>query len=106
MTWPVDFADWADIPLAVNMDMSKVVTFEACFLVVGWLQERRASMGTLWMVPVVSSSWRSSACWRVNSVSGERGEEDAKGRGWWSVDVVISLMYRSTSFTNSGISNW
>ena len=58
------------------------------------------------MVPVVSTSWQSSACWRVNSVLGESGEEDAEGRVYGLVDMVISLMYCSTSPMSSGICNW
>ena len=30
-----DFADWTDVPLTVDVDMSKVVAFKASFTVVG-----------------------------------------------------------------------
>ena len=55
------------------------------------------------MVPVVLTLWQRSVHWRVNSVSGESGEEDAEGRGCGLVDIVISLMYHSTALINSGI---
>ena len=57
----------------------------------------------LWMVPVVSTSWQSSACSRVNLVSGESGEEDVEGRGCRLVEVVRSLTYLSTLSTNLGM---
>ena len=33
MAGVVDFANWADVPLAVDMNMAKVVAFEAQFMV-------------------------------------------------------------------------
>ena len=33
MTWPINFTNRADIPLAVGTDMPQVMTFEASFLV-------------------------------------------------------------------------
>ena len=44
--------------------------------------------------------------WRVNSTSGESGEEEADGRGCGLVDVVNSLTYRSMSSANLGICSW
>ena len=45
MPWAVDFANGANIPLAVNADMTKVVTFEA-------------SLGVAWMVTVKWTVYR------------------------------------------------
>ena len=33
MSWAVDFAYWADVPLAINMNMAKMVAFKAGFRV-------------------------------------------------------------------------
>lgn len=48
MTRVVDFTDWINVPLAMDVDVSKVVTYEASFSVMGvGLRERGVNRYTM-----------------------------------------------------------
>ena len=41
VTGTVDLADWADIPLAMDINMPKVVALKACLLITGVVARKR-----------------------------------------------------------------
>ena len=72
----------------------------------GWFWWSGLSTGTPCIVPVVRTSWFSSAFWMANSMAAVRGEEEAEGVVCGLVAAVNLAEYCSTSATNSGMWNW
>ena len=106
MPWAVDFANGANIPLAVNADMTKVVTFEAS-LIVAWMVTVK---WTVYRCPLNSpfrQDFMIQFCVLDSQFNGG-SERGGGGRGYnlRVVTAVSSAEYRSTSATNSGIWNW